>query len=178
MRHERNDMNDVEKNRILWGRPGYLARRLHQINVAIFLAEFEDVKITPVQWGVLTVVAMTPGLGHTDISAQCGIDRVNVADVLIRLEEKGLIKQGRSPTDRRQRSAVATEYGLKLLEDLEPRVRRAHEILLSPLTDAEREVFLKLLRRIVEDNNELSRAPLDVTRATARKSKETADSFR
>ncbi len=150
----------MNKNTILWARPGFLARRLHQINVAIFLAEFADLRITPVQWGVLTVVNSTPGLGHTDIAAQCGIDRINVADVLKRLEEKKFVTQGYAPEDRRQRTAFITDAGRTILKELEPRVRRTHERLLSPLSPKEREVFLDLLLRLVEENNELSRAPL------------------
>jgi hypothetical protein len=46
------------------------------------------------------------------------------------------------------------------LTNLEPNVRRAHEILLSPLNAREKETFLTLLRRLVDENNELSRAPL------------------
>lgn len=153
-------MKKAAKNPILWSRPGFLVRRLHQINVAIFLAQFEEWKITPNQWGVLTVVGTTSGLNHTEIAGMCGIDRVNVRDIAIRLEEKGLITQERSTEDRRQSSAVITEHGRKLLQQLEPNIRRAQEILLDPLNAREKEVFLTLLRRLVEDNNELSRAPL------------------
>ena len=149
-----------QRNSTLWSRPGFLARRLHQINVAIFLAEFEPWRLTPNQWGVLTVVKGSPGLSHTEIAAQCGIDRVNVRDILIRLEERGLVRQKRNTEDRRQSSAVITAAGSGILRKLEPRLRRANEILLKPLTDAEKEVFLTLLRRIVEENNDLSRAPL------------------
>ena len=147
-------------NSTLWSRPGFLARRLHQINVAIFLAEFEPWRLTPNQWGVLTVVKGSPGLSHTEIAAQCGIDRVNVRDILIRLEERGLIEQKRSTEDRRQSSAIITAAGRGILRKLEPHLQRANEILLKPLTETEKEVFLTLLRRIVEENNDLSRAPL------------------
>jgi DNA-binding MarR family transcriptional regulator len=153
-------MKSGQRNSTLWSRPGFLARRLHQINVAIFLAEFEPWRLTPNQWGVLTVVRGSPGLSHTDIAAQCGIDRVNVRDILIRLEERGLVKQKRSTEDRRQSSAVITAAGRNTLSTLEPHLLRANEILLSPLTEAEKDVFLTLLRRVVEVNNDLSRAPL------------------
>lgn len=160
------------KNRVLWSRPGFLVRRLHQINVAIFLSQFDEWKITPNQWGVLTVVSASGGLSHTDIAAQCGTDRVNVRDMLIRLEEKGLISQTRSGEDRRQSSAIITPRGQALLSQLEPNVRRAHEILLSPLNAREKETFLKLLRRLVDGNNELSRAPLPLNvEATSRAGK-------
>jgi DNA-binding MarR family transcriptional regulator len=146
-------------NKTLWTRPGFLIRRLHQINVALFLEELEEWNLTPNQWGVLTVVAASPGLSHTEIAPQCGIDRVNVRDIVIRLEEKGLMRQKRSQDDRRQSCAYLTKRGQSVLEKLEPNVRRAHEIVLSPLKPDERDTFLALLRHLVVDNNSRSRAP-------------------
>jgi DNA-binding MarR family transcriptional regulator len=146
-------------NRTLWTRPGFLIRRLHQINVALFLEELEEWNLTPNQWGVLTVVAASPGLSHTEIAPQCGIDRVNVRDIVIRLEEKGLMRQKRSEADRRQSCAYITRQGQSVLEKLEPNVRRAHEIVLSPLKPDQKETFLNLLRHLVIDNNSRSRAP-------------------
>jgi DNA-binding MarR family transcriptional regulator len=146
-------------NRTLWARPGFLIRRLHQINVALFLEELEEWNLTPNQWGVLTVVAASPGLSHTELAPRCGIDRVNVRDIVIRLEEKGLMRQTRSKNDRRQSCAYITKQGQRALEELEPNVRRAHEIVLSPLKPDQKETFLNLLRHLVIDNNSRSRAP-------------------
>jgi MarR family transcriptional regulator, lower aerobic nicotinate degradation pathway regulator len=165
-------MKKPARNRILWSRPGFLARRLHQINVAIFLAEFDQWRLTPNQWGVLTVAASSPGLSHTEIAVQCGIDRVNVRDIVIRLEDRGLMRQKRSTEDRRQSCAFITAYGKTLLRELEPNVRRAHEILLSPLGSEDKEIFLTLLRRLVDENNELSRAPLPLNLASLKERKE------
>lgn len=150
----------VAANRLLWTRAGFLVRRLHQINVSIFLGQFEDWNITPNQWGVLTVVSVAPGLSHTEIATQCGIDRVNVRDIVIRLEEKGLVSQSRSKGDRRQACAFITKQGQSLLRQLEPNLRRTQEILLKPLKPEEQETFLALLRRLVIENSELSRTPV------------------
>jgi hypothetical protein len=38
-------------------------------------------------------------------------------------------------------------------------MRRAQERMLEPLTKAERKTFMNMLKRVVEANNELSRAP-------------------
>ena len=47
-------------------RPGFLIRRLQQIQVAAFLMECADIEITPVQWGILTTLAANahPGASH------------------------------------------------------------------------------------------------------------------
>jgi hypothetical protein len=68
------------QNETLWGRPGFLARRLHQIHVAIFLETFADLGVTPIQWGVMTVVRSQPGLGYGEIASAVGIDPSNASD--------------------------------------------------------------------------------------------------
>lgn len=152
--------SQVAENAILWERSGFLVRRLHQINVSIFLDQFAEWNITPNQWGVLTMVNICPGLSHTEISMQCGVDRVNVRDIVVRLEEKGLIAQKRSEEDRRQTCVFITKRGHTLLHRLEPNLQRAQKILLNPLTAEEKDIFLGLLRRLITANNSLSRAPL------------------
>jgi DNA-binding MarR family transcriptional regulator len=148
------------RNETLWNRPGFLARRLHQINVALFLGEFEDLKVTPVQWGVLTVIAGSPGISYTELASQVGMDRVNAANVVDRLEERGIVVQQRSETDRRQTSIAITDHGHALLDEYESRIARVQEKLLAPLSKRDQEVFLQLLRRLVDANNDLSRAPI------------------
>ena len=37
----------------IWERPGFLVRRLHQIHVALFLANVADGEVTPIQYALL-----------------------------------------------------------------------------------------------------------------------------
>ena len=69
----------------LWGRPGYLLRRLHQIHYALFFEECAGFDITPVQYGLLTTLSLNPDLDQNSLARELGIDRTNVADVLNRL---------------------------------------------------------------------------------------------
>ena len=43
-------------NHPIYGRPGHLIRRLHQIAVAIFMSETKDFNITPVQYSQSSAV--------------------------------------------------------------------------------------------------------------------------
>jgi MarR family transcriptional regulator, lower aerobic nicotinate degradation pathway regulator len=144
----------------LWGRPGFLARRFHQIHVAIFLETFSNLGVTPIQWGIMTVARAQPGLGNGEIALAVGIDRTNAADVCVRLEEKGMLVLSSSKEDKRKKCIFVTRKGTSLLKQNEGLVRESQDRLLEPLNSAERKVFLESLRRIVEHNNENSRAPL------------------
>ena len=75
----------VHSDMPLWGRPGYLLRRLHQIHYALFFEECAGFDITPVQYGLLTTLSLNPDLDQNSLARELGIDRTNVADVLNRL---------------------------------------------------------------------------------------------
>ena len=46
----------------LWSRPGFLVRRLHQIHVAMFMEELAEDQVTPIQYGVMSILVDKPGL--------------------------------------------------------------------------------------------------------------------
>lgn len=151
----------------LWRRPGYLIRRLHQIHYALFFEECAAFGITPVQYGLLTILSTSPDADQVTLANALGIDRTNVADVLRRLEQGGLIRRRRSVEDRRMVLARLTPQGEDMVERMHPFMARAQERLLSELSGAERDAFLATLMRLLEANNHYGRAPLRAARSEA-----------
>ncbi|WP_245944883.1 MarR family winged helix-turn-helix transcriptional regulator [Pelagibacterium lacus] len=143
----------------LWRRPGYLIRRLNQLHYALFFEECGK-EITPVQYGLLTILSSTSDSDQISIANRLGIDRTNVADVLRRLVTAGLVRRERSKTDRRAMIAMITPEGEKLLERMHPAMVRAQERILEGLSPDERTVFIDLLIRLLAANNEHGRAAL------------------
>lgn len=156
-------MLDKERSKLVWKRPGFLIRRLQQIQVAVFISECSDLDITPVQWGILTIVSEYPGVGQIEISEELGLDRSNVANVVDRLVNRGLLRQKVSPTDRRKKEIALTKAGEKIVEQVEVIASRAQRKILSALSESERETFINLLTRLVKENNHLGRALLKLT---------------
>jgi DNA-binding MarR family transcriptional regulator len=150
----------LDKTKIIWGRAGFLVRRLHQIHMAIFLKECAQEQVTPIQWGIMTIVAAAPGVGHIEIAEELGIDRSNVANVVDRLMRRGVLTQAVSEVDRRKKTISITDAGRKLMDAFEPKAERTQRNLLEPLNEEERQTFMALLSRVVEHNNDLSRAPI------------------
>ncbi|WP_207791940.1 MarR family winged helix-turn-helix transcriptional regulator [Siccirubricoccus phaeus] len=144
----------------LWRRPGFLVRRLHQIHTAIFAEECQHYEITPVQYAVLTTLSLRPGIDQAGLAQEVGIDRTNVADVLARLAQRGLVKRQRNAADRRAVLARLTPEGEKTTRAMLAAMRRAQERFLEPLDAAEREQFMALLLRLVDANNGSGRAAL------------------
>jgi DNA-binding MarR family transcriptional regulator len=149
----------------LWRRPGYLIRRLHQIHYALFFEECAAFGITPVQYGLLTILSTNPDSDQVTLATALGIDRTNVADVLRRLEQGGLVRRKRSAADRRTVLARLTPAGEAMVERMHPSMARAQERLLSVLGEAEREAFMATLVRLIKANNRHGRAPLRAFRA-------------
>jgi DNA-binding MarR family transcriptional regulator len=153
----------MERTHDIWKRPGFLIRRLQQIQVAAFLQECSDIDITPVQWGILTIVSDNPGVGHIEISEELGLDRSNVANVVNRLASRGLLTQKVSLTDRRKKNIALTKTAEKLISQVAVKAQRAQKKILSPLSESERQIFVELLTRLVRENNHLGRAALKLT---------------
>ena len=106
----------------LWARPGYLIRRLHQIQYALFLEECAGYDITPVQYGLLTALSGSPDVDQNTLGRELGIDRTNVADVLKRLERRGLVTRVRGVEDRRTMLARLTAAGETMVRDMYARL--------------------------------------------------------
>lgn len=141
--------------------PGYYIRRLQQIAVAVFLQEAEGHGVTPVQYATLQAVANQPSLDQRSLARAVGLDTSTLAGVVDRLEARGWMQRQASPSDRRVRLLSLTPEGQALLAEVVPAMRRAQQKILAPLPEAERQDFMRMLRTLVEANNELSRAPTD-----------------
>lgn len=144
----------------LHSRPGFLIRRLHQIHLALFLEECAGHEVTPVQFSVLSVVVARPGLEQARLAEEVGVDRATLAELVTRLEARGLLRRKLSAEDRRVRLVEPTAAGRRLLAKMEAAVARAHDRTVAALPEAERAAFLASLSRLVDANNRYGRAPL------------------
>ena len=143
----------------IYEHPGHLLRRAQQISVSIFYDELGN-ELTPIQYAVLRNLAGHPGTDQVSLAALTGIDTSTGATVCARLEEKGLLERKVIPTNRRQRALTITKAGERQLADMIPGAQRLRRRLLAPLTGPEQLQFMELLTKLVQENNEQSRAPL------------------
>jgi DNA-binding MarR family transcriptional regulator len=147
---------------VLYNQPGYLARRLQQVGVSIFLQESGETDITPLQYGVMAVARAFPGIDQAGVSKTIGLDRTTVVGVVDRLERKGLLVRKHAPEDRRLWRLYLTAQGGSLMSELRPRIDRAQQRVLEPLSGEERAFFVDCLMRVVSHHNAVSRTPVTV----------------
>ncbi len=159
-----SDLRDPIERLPLWRRPGFLIRRLHQLHYALFFEEFADSDITPVQYGLMTILSTDPDLDQIEIASRLGIDRTSVSDVLKRLSNAGIIERRRSETDRRAVLAKLTPVGRAILREMHVPMARAQERLLDCLDEPRRQQFIETLIDVLESNNKFGRASLKLPR--------------
>jgi DNA-binding MarR family transcriptional regulator len=135
----------------LYARPGFLLRRAHQVNAAIFDDECRDWEITHTQYGLLMAIASTDDVDVVGAARLTGSDRTTAHLAVRNLERAGLISRRRDPGDARRHLLSVTPAGLELLRRTKPALRRVKDRLLANLTPKEAETLLGLLRRITRD---------------------------
>jgi MarR family transcriptional regulator, lower aerobic nicotinate degradation pathway regulator len=139
--------------------PGHFIRRLQQIAVAVFLQETGSFGVTPVQYAALQAICRAPGIDQRTLAGVIGLDTSTTGGVVDRLEGRGLLRRNPSGHDRRVRLLTPTDEGLALLHEVEPGMLRAQERMLSPLSESDQREFMRMIKTLVQANNELSRAP-------------------
>ncbi|MDR7149894.1 DNA-binding MarR family transcriptional regulator [Hydrogenophaga palleronii] len=142
--------------------PGYAIRRLHQISVGIFLQSVGEGGVTPVQYAALQVVSNQPGIDQRTLARNIALDTSTTGGVVDRLEARGWLERRTSPEDRRARQLFLTRAGDQTLAETIPAMLRAQEQILAPLTERQRQVFMRMLQVLVTQNNDMSRAPSNI----------------
>ena len=144
--------------------PGHLIRRANQIAVSVF-HETLGRAVTPVQYAVLRTLREKPGLDQATLAGEVALDTSTTADIAARLEGKGWIV--RTVLARGQRRLELTPEGGAVLDALVQGIHTVQERLLGRLEEGEQAEFLRLLRKFVQLNNDLSRAPRQSPSGTA-----------
>lgn len=131
------------------GQPGYLIRRLHQLSTAAFMTETEGHDITPIQFSALLVIGTFPNADASKISDIIAFDRTTVGQVLVRLEQKGLIIREQGTDDRRRKNLTLTAEGARIVHDVSQNIPDVEERIIGRLGARERRTLIRLLQKLV-----------------------------
>jgi DNA-binding MarR family transcriptional regulator len=140
--------------------PGHLIRRCQQIAVAIFLDAFREIGLKPVHYAALAMVQRHPGIDQRRLVNLIAVDRTTIGAILRGLEEKRLLRRQSPRHNLRVKQIFLTPEGEDVLGSVAPLIDAVQARILAPLDEAERPLFLALLRKLVDGNNELSRVPV------------------
>ncbi|MFI6488469.1 MarR family winged helix-turn-helix transcriptional regulator [Streptomyces sp. NPDC050564] len=97
---------------------------------------------------VLSAVSDLGPVAQAELGRSIQLDPKDLVGILNDLQSAGLVVREPDPKDRRKNAVSLTEEGARLLERCETAARRANDTLLAPLSAAERDQFMGLLKRI------------------------------
>jgi DNA-binding MarR family transcriptional regulator len=104
--------------------------------------------LTKPQFAVLLAVAEGIDVDQVAVGARAAIDKATLADMLLRLEQRGLITRSVG-ADRRRRLLRLTDVGRRALVSATPIVDSLNESMLKALDEDERRQLRDLLGKLV-----------------------------
>lgn len=96
-------------------------------------------------------VAENPGIEQVALTEVAVSTKATLAEMLSRMETRGLVKREHDPADKRRRFVFLTPEGEALLASSKPVGNRVDEAFLGRLTDNERQQFAELIHKMMKE---------------------------
>jgi DNA-binding MarR family transcriptional regulator len=129
---------------------GFHIRLAHGAVYRHFTETFADLDLTQKQVSVLWLVDDHPDIAQTDLAARMRMDRATTMAIVNRLEARGYLVRGKSPTDGRKQTLNLTKGGRKALVGAKEAITQHEEWLKSRFNDKEVAKLIEYLARIHE----------------------------
>jgi len=127
---------------------GYNCRRAYLAITRDFDERMATFDLRKVDFSVLSILGANPNITQKRLSKAVNVSPPNLAILLDRLEQRGLVLRQRNPLDKRSQTLVLTASGAKLLKEAEAEVSALEGDATAMLADAERAELLRLLQKI------------------------------
>lgn len=129
---------------------GFHIRLAHGAVYRHFTETFQDIDLTQKQVSVLWLVDDHPDIAQTDLAQRMRMDRATTMAIVNRLQGRGYLVRGKSPTDGRKQTLNLTDSGRTMLVKAKAVIQEHEAWLKSRFTDAEVEQLVEMLSRIHE----------------------------
>ena len=113
-----------------------------------FSETFSDLGLTQKQVAVLWLIDDHPDIAQTDLATRMRMDRATTMAIVNRLEARGYLVRGKSPSDGRKQTLNLTDSGRKALSVAKDAIREHEDWLKSRFTPREVEMLIEMLTRI------------------------------
>jgi DNA-binding MarR family transcriptional regulator len=119
--------------------------------------------IAEAHYSYLRALLDRDGMTITEISERLGIEPATVTGMVDRFTFLGLVKRERHPSDRRKIQVFLTPKGAQLREPLIEAIRATHAVIMTGLSEQDREGLMRMLDAIVSNvDQHLSEQPAPV----------------
>lgn len=122
-------------------------RQLFQQHTARWQHELPD--LTKPQYAVMRAIADKPGIEQVALIEAAVSTKATLAEMLARMENRGLVRREHDSADKRQRFVWLTAEGEKVLAAAIPIGDSVDEEFLGRLSAEEQELFMQLVRKMM-----------------------------
>ena len=176
VRRPGNAPPDAQDDYRLSQSPSHLLRRAQQYVTDIFARSGLSDNVTLRQSVLLSAVAETEGASQSELVRATGVDRSTLAEMVSRMERKGLLSRKKDRQDGRAKRVWLTEAGRKRLNQALPAMRAVDDALISLLPRTRRQPFQSALESIVRAAIDAQLAEMDEIRAGKKSKPKTSTS--
>ncbi len=127
----------------------HLLRQLFQQHTARWQHALPD--LTKPQYAVMRAIAERPGIEQVNLMEAAVSTKATLAEMLSRMEKRGLVKRENDPLDKRRRFVYLTAEGEALLASAMPLGNSVDDEFLGRLSDDERAQFALLIKKMMPD---------------------------
>ncbi|MDP5172186.1 MAG: MarR family transcriptional regulator [Bacteroidia bacterium] len=107
-----------------------------------------EIEVTTDQWVILKAIAEKEGSSQQEISELTFREPAAITRMLDHLIKQGFVSKQIDDADRRKQLLFLTETGSQLYQRAMPIVKSIREHALTDLTEAERDTFRNILKRV------------------------------
>jgi DNA-binding MarR family transcriptional regulator len=129
---------------------GFHIRLAHGAVYRHFTETFQHIDLTQKQVSVLWLVDDHPDIAQTDLAQRMRMDRATTMAIINRLQARGYVVRGKSPTDGRKQTLNLTAKGLAALAVAKAAIADHEAWLKSRFNSKEIEQLIEMLSRIHE----------------------------
>ncbi|OYO27540.1 MarR family winged helix-turn-helix transcriptional regulator [Janthinobacterium sp. PC23-8] len=137
--------------KVLQSLVGYNCRRAYLRILPTFEKRMAKYQLRPADFSVLSLLKANPNINQKRLSEAVNVSPPNLATLLDKLQQRGLLQRQRSPLDRRSQTLVLTTAGLTMCTRAEKTASELEAEATAALTDGERAQLITLLQKIYLD---------------------------
>lgn len=141
-----NTVEDLDQEPLRY--TGYLIRRAQQLHVATWM-RVVSTETSSVQYAALAVLDQRGAMSQRELCDAIDLDRSTVADLIARMERRGLVGRRPDPADARRKAVELTAHGRAERRRLRPLVEEVEQVLTGALSAPGREALRTGLRRLL-----------------------------
>ncbi len=130
--------------------PSHLLRRAEQFAADLFARSELNDGVTLRQTVLMAAIGESEGASQSDLVRTTGVDRSTLAEMMARMEKRGLIARAAAADDGRAKSVRLTGEGRRRLAASLPAIRAVDRALLAALPAAQRAPFQSILSGLAE----------------------------